>query len=246
MAKKRSTPAAPCDHVVLLAARDAAEAKLLRAHLEGVPGRRHAAERGSYPRFRVIVATRGDEALRRASGAVTAAAVDLAVPRRNGLEVVQELRARRRDLAILVFTSDAPASEAVAAMMAGADFFHEQREGDLAGFERGLELAIDRRRLRRFIEESEAEVEASRGRLAQLSGDLARSLPGLRPPQSPEDVIPFEEAARRYLHAASRLYVGNARGLAARLGVSYYALRRLLSRYGVPFPRSPGYGTRPR
>ncbi len=246
MAKKRSSPAAPCDHVVLLAVRDAAEAEVLRAHLEAVPGRRHAAERGLYPRFRVVVATAGDEALRRAGAAITAAAIDLAVPRRNGLEVVQELRARRRDLAILVFTSDAPASEAVAAMMAGADFFHERRDGDLAGFERGLELAIDRRRLRRLIEESEAEVEASRGKLAPLSGDLARSLPGLRTPQSREDVIPFDEAARRYLHAASRLYAGNARGLATRLGLSYYALRRLLSRYDVPFPRSPGQGTRPR
>jgi CheY-like chemotaxis protein len=246
MATKRSSRGAACDHVVLLAARDGAEADLLRAHLEAVPGRRRAAELGRYPRFRVVVATSGDEALRRASAAVSAAAIDLAVPRRNGLEVVQELRARRRDLAILVFTSGAPASEAVAAMMAGADFFHEQRGGDVAGFERGLELAIDRRRLRRLVEESEAEVEASRGRLAQLSGDLARSLPGLRPPQTRDDVIPFEEAARRYLHAASRLYTGNARGFASRLGVSYYALRRLLSRYGVPFPRSPRQGTRAR
>jgi DNA-binding NtrC family response regulator len=230
------------DHVLLLATADDADRRALRHALERPPGPRRA-QAGRALRFRVVPARDGDEALRRATAQITAAAVDLVLPRRSGLELVQELRARRPDLAILVFTSGAPASEAVAAMLAGADFFHERHPGDAAGFERALELAIARRRLRHRIEGDEAEVEAARGRLAQLTGQLARSLPGFRPPQSRDDVVPFREAAGRYLHAASRLYSGNARGLADRLGVSYFALRRLLRRYEVPFPRSRGYGT---
>ncbi len=240
MAKPRSARA-DADHVVLLAAGDPADREEIRAHLASVAGT--GAGGGHHPRFRVVTATDGDEALRRVTARVTAAAIDLVLARRSGLEVVQELRARRHDLAILVFTSGAPASEAVAAMMAGADFFHERRPGDEAGFGRALELALDRRRLKHVIERDEAEVEAARGKLARLSGDLARSLPGLRPPQSPDDVIPFREAAGRYLQAATRLYSGNAQGLAKRLGVSYFALRRLLARYDVTFPRSRGHGT---
>jgi DNA-binding NtrC family response regulator len=233
---------AAVDRVLLLATADDAERRALRRELRHLRGPR-SAEAGRAQRFRVVSAGDGDEALRRTTAQITAAAVDLVLPRRSGLELVHELRARRPDVAILVFTSGAPASEAVAAMLAGADFFHERCPGDAAAFVRALELAVDRRRLRRRIEENEAEVEAARGRLAQLSGDLARALPGLRPPQSRDDVVPFQEAARRYLLAAAELYSGNARGLADRLGVSYFALRRLLARYEVPFPRSRGRGT---
>ena len=246
--RSRTTPVAsspartavpePTGHVLLLATADDADRTALAAHLERDPGLRHPAAR-----FRVVQAADGDEALRRATGRVTVAALDLVLPRGSGVEVVQELRTRRPDVAILVFTAGAPAAEAVAAMMAGADFFLERRAGDVAAFERALELAVDRRRLRRRIEENEAEVEAARAKLAHLSGDLARSLPGFRPPQGRADVVPFQEAARRYLLAATRLYSGNARGLAGRLGLSYFALRRLLARYEVPFPRSRGYGT---
>ena len=48
--------------------------------------------------------------------------------------------------------------------------------------------------------------------------------------------MPFHEAARRYLLASAKLFEGDPRGLAERLGVSYFALRRLLKRYEVPFP----------
>jgi len=232
------------DHVLLLADDDPGHRELLNAHLSAIPGRRRDDAGGSFPRFKVVLATSGAEAIRRASAQVTAAAIDLLLPRRNGLEVVQELRRSRSDLAILVFTDGAAASEAVAAVMAGADFFHECRDGDLSAFERALELAIDRRRLARLIERNEADVVTARGKLAQLSGDLARALPGFRPPQTPSDVLPFGEAARRYLQAATRLCDGDAKELARRLGVSYFALRRLLARYEVRFPsRSRRHGT---
>jgi DNA-binding NtrC family response regulator len=231
-----------CDEVLLLA--DPAHRDLLRVELERIPGRRRAAELGGYPRFRVVLVWNGDEALRRANARVTAAAVDLVLPRRSGLEVVKELRTRRPDLAILAFTGGAPAAEAVAALRAGADSFHECRDEDVPAFVRALDLAIDRRRLRTLIERREAEVETARAALAQLSGELARALPGLRPPHGRDEVVPFPEAAKRYLQAAARLYAGDAQGLAKRLGLSYFALRRLLARYGVPFPRrSRGQGT---
>jgi CheY-like chemotaxis protein len=235
------------DHVLLLADDDPNHRSVLAGHLSRVPGRSRPGVAGRFPRFRIVLASDGAEALRRAGPQVTAAAIDLILPRRNGLEVVQALRRERPDLAVLVFTDGAPAGEAVAAVLAGADYFHECRDEDLAAFERALELAIDRRRLARSLERNEAEVEAAREKLSQLSGDLARSLPGFRPPQAPQDVLPFREAARRYLQAAVRLGEGDAQGLARRLGVSYFALRRLLARYDVRSPsRSRKHGTKNR
>jgi DNA-binding NarL/FixJ family response regulator len=232
------------DHILLVADGDPSHSTCLSAHLARIPGRRSHDDGGSHPRFKVVLASTGVEAIRRAGAQVTAAAVDLLLPRRDGIEVVQELRRSRPDLAVLVFTDRAPPSQAVAALMAGADFFHECRDGDLSAFERALELAIDRRRLARFIERNEADVETARGKLAQLSGDLARALPGFRPPQAPSDVQPFREAARRYLQAATRLCDGDPKDLARRLGMSYFALRRLLARYEVRFPsRSRKHGT---
>lgn len=230
------------DHVLLLADDDEAWREAVREHLADVPGRARADELGRYPRFAIVTAADGDEALRKATAHTTVAAVDLRMPRRSGLEVIQELRQRRPEVAILAYTAAAPPAEAVAAMMAGADFFHEARDdGDVEAFARALELAIDRRNWTRVIERNEAEVEAARGKLAQLSGDLARSLPGFRQPSVREDVVPFREAARRYLLAAVRLYEGDAKALAKRLGVSYFALRRLLAKYEIAFP-----GKRPR
>ncbi len=235
------------DHVLVLAHEDPGIRETLRSHLETLPGRR-TGELGRHPRFRVVLARNGGEAVRRVTRQVTAMAVGLAMPRRNGLDVLKEVRTSRTDLAILAFTRSAPASEAVAAVMAGADFFHEcQDDGDVDGFVRSLELAIDRRQLTLLIDRNEAEVEVARAKLARLSGDLARALPGLRPPQSRDDVIPFKDAAKRYLEAASRLFPGDAKELGRRLGVSYFALRRLLARYDVPFPaRSRTQGTDPR
>jgi DNA-binding NtrC family response regulator len=58
-------------------------------------------------------------------------------------------------------------------------------------------------------------------------------------------VVPFEEAARRYLESAVRLFEGDPKGLARQLGLSYFALRRLLKRHRVAFPgRSLGKGTK--
>jgi hypothetical protein len=81
--------------------------------------------------------------------------------------------------------------------------------------------------------------------LAQLSAELAAAVPGFRPLAARGDVLPFREAARRYLLAAAQLFEGDARGLAQALGVSYFALRRLLARYEVPYPgaRSRKRGT---
>ncbi|HSN92131.1 MAG TPA: response regulator [Anaeromyxobacteraceae bacterium] len=246
MAKPRWDHPGEQDHVLLLADDDEAWREALAEHLTQVPGQERAASLGRYPRFRVVTARDGDEALRKATAQITVAAVDLRMPRRSGLEVIQEIRSRRPDVAILAHTAAAPPAEAVAAMLAGADFFHETRDdAEIEAVERALELAIDRRRLSRIIERNEAAVEEARGKLANLSGDLARVLPGFRQPQARDDVIPFRDAARRYLTAAARLHEGDAAGLARRLGISYFALRRLLARYDVPFPRrSRERGTR--
>jgi hypothetical protein len=91
-------------------------------------------------------------------------------------------------------------------------------------------------RLHRELERTETEMERARGRLAQLSDELARAVPGFRSLQSRDEVVPFRDAARRYLLAATQLYTGEPRSLARALGVSYFALRRLLARYDVPFP----------
>lgn len=225
------------DHSVVIACADPKRAEYLRAHLSLVPGRPRANLSASHPRFRVAVAEGAGELAARVGPTLGAAAIDLAMPRVDALELIQELRRRQPDLALLAFTGAGPASQAIAAVMAGADFVHEsQPDGDHLAFERALELAIDRRRLTRVVEQSEAAAAEARTRLAQLSGELARSLPGFRPPTAPEDILPFQEAARRYLLAAARLFEGDSRGLAARLGVSYFALRRLFARYEIPLP----------
>ncbi len=224
------------DHVVVVACEDERLRRSIRARLERVAGRRRVAEVGGrYPRFKIVPGAGGRDLARRATAAVTAAAIDLATAGGTGLEAIRELRDRRPDLAILAFARASPTSDAIAAVMAGADFFHDCPD-DCAGFERALEMAIDRRRLARVIERNQEEMEAARGRLAQLSGDLVRAVPGFRPLHSRDDVLPFREAARRYLLAAAQLFEGDARGLARALGVSYFALRRLLARYEVPFP----------
>lgn len=225
------------DHVLVLGGAEGELKRALRERLSRIPGRRRTPEvPGRYPRFKILSAELGAEIRRRTTAAVTVVATDLSIRGANGLDVIRTLRDDRPDLAILAFARGAPTSDAIAAVMAGADFFHDCADGSCAGFERALELAIDRRRLTRLIEKNQEESEAARGKLAQLSGDLVRAVPGFRPLHSPEDVLPFREAARRYLLAAAQLFEGDARGLAKALGVSYFALRRLLARYQVPFP----------
>jgi DNA-binding NarL/FixJ family response regulator len=224
------------DHVLLLAAADGPQRRVFRDLACSIPGRERTRTLGRYPRYRVIVAATGADARRRAGPSVTVAAIDLALPRGPGLEVIRELRAERPALAILAFGASTATSDAIAAVMSGADFFHDSADGISAGFERALDLAIDRRRLTHEIEQTEAETAEARGRLAQLSGDLVQAVPGFRPLNAREDVIAFREAARRYLLAAAKLFSGDPRGLAHALGVSYFALRRLLARYDVPFP----------
>ncbi len=222
------------DHVAVIADDDPVHLETLCERLSASPGRYRAEVLGRYPRFHIVTASDGDQALARTTAQVSVAAIDLVMPRRSGIEVIQELRQRRPDLAILAFTAAAPASEAVAAMMAGADHFHEYaREGRL---EQAIDLAIDRRRLTRLIEHDEAEVDDARKRLARLSGPPGTSMPGFRPPLSAATVLPFDEAARRYLEAAADLFPHDPQGLAKRLGVSYFALRRLCARYGVACP----------
>ena len=224
-----------CDHVLLLAADDGRVKKALRDRLAAIPARGKGDGVRSHPRFKVTVASAGAEVRRRAVGA-SVVAIDLGLRGTNGLDLIRELRDARPDLALLAYAHAAAASDAIAAVMAGADFFHDCPDERCDGFERALELALDRRRLTRIIERNQEETEAARGRLAQLAGDLVLAVPGFRPLHAPEDVLPFREAARRYLLAAARLFEGDARGLARALGVSYFAMRRLLARYEVPFP----------
>jgi len=230
--------------VLVIADDDPNHLASLAERAAAVKGRDRAATLGRYPRFEVVTAVDGVEAVRKAVARVTVLAVDLVMPRRSGIEAIQELRPRRPDLAILAFTAAAPPAEALAAMRAGADHFHQYGDGRSTEFEGALELAIDRRRLVRLIERQEAEVEHARKHLADLeAGELG--LPGLRPPMTREAVVPFDRAARRYLEAAARLFDGDARGLAERFGISYFALRRLLRRFDVPFPsKSRGKVTR--
>ena len=223
------------DHVVVVADDDATHRAALEERLLRVAGRDRADTLGRYPRFQVITAAHGEEAVRKVGPRVTVLAVDLMMPRKHGIEVIQELRPRRPDLAILAFTAAAPPAEAVAAMQAGADHFHQYGDGRSAEFESALELAIDRRRLVRLMERSQSDLESARHSL-EVMGAGGLGLPGLRPPISREAVRPFEQAARAYLAAAAKLFEGDPQGLARQLGISYFSLRRLLRRYQVPFP----------
>ncbi len=233
-ATRRKASAAP-DDVLLLAAADDAHRRLLQDRLAQVRGRLRAAELGSYPRFRLVTASSGPEALRRAAGAAIAM-VNLELPRGPGLEIIRQLRESHARLAILAYATAAGASDAMATVMAGADFFFDCHDQSSAALAHAVELAVDRRRLTGTIEESEADVEQARSRLAQLAGELVGTMPGLWPLHSAEDVLPFREAARRYLLTVTRFFDRDPRGLAKALGVSYFSLRRLLARYDVPFP----------
>jgi CheY-like chemotaxis protein len=225
------------DHLLLLGGADGEVKRAVRDRLLRIPGRRRASEGpGSHPRFKIVWAAGAADVRRRMTAAVSVLAIDLSIEGASGLDVIRALREERPDLSLLAFARGAPTSDAIATVMAGADFFHDCADTSCEGFERALELAIDRRRLTRLIEKNQEESEVARRTLAQLSGDLARAVPGFRPLHAAEDVLPFKEAARRYLLAAAQLFAGDARGLAKALGVSYFALRRLLARYQVPFP----------
>lgn len=224
--------------MIVVADDDHAHREVLCERIAEVPGRDRADTLGRYPRFEVLVAAHGDEAVRKVGPRVTVLAVDLMMPRKHGIEVIQELRAKRPDLAILAFTAAAPPSEAVAAMLAGADHFHQYGDGRSGDFVNALELAIDRRRLVRLIDRSESQLEQARASLAAMGAE-GLGLPGLRAPATREAVRPFEEASRHYLAAAAKLFEGDPKGLAEKLGVSYFALRRLLRRHDVPFPGRP-------
>jgi len=221
--------------VLLIADDTDVHRQILCDRLSLVPGRERASTLGRYPRFEVVAAKDGNDAIRKATRRVSVLAVDLMMPGRGGLDVIQQIRPQRSDLAILAFTAAAPASEAVAAIAAGADHFHQYGDERSGEFEGAVELAIDRRRLVRLLEQSELQTRTARESLAAL-GAGGLGLPGLRPPAAKEAVLPFEEAARRYLGAAAKLYEGDPTGLAKALGVSYFALRRLLRRYQIPIP----------
>ena len=112
------------------------------------------------------------------------------------------------------------------------------RLASLVGGDRAERRVLQERvaRLGRAMDRTEAELAKARGRISTLSAELLGGVQGFRALQSPEQVLPFREAARRYLVDAAQLFAGDPRGLARALGVSYFALRRLLARYDVPFP----------
>ncbi|HEX9240846.1 MAG TPA: response regulator [Anaeromyxobacter sp.] len=232
MGSRRWDRPGDCDEVLLLAAPDDAHRRRIRERLALVRGGRRP---GSYPRFKLVLASSGAEALRRARRA-TVAAVDLALPGGPGLDAIRELREALPALAILAYASRPTASDAMAAIMAGADFFQDGEDDSGEALALAVDRALERRRLTHSLEEHEAEMERARAGLAQLSGELGGMATGLWPLRAPEDVLPFREAARRYLLAARAHFARDPRGLAAALGVSYFSLRRLLTRYEVPLP----------
>ncbi len=248
MARRRSARPDAVDHVLLVATGDARLRAQIEDRVSRVPGRDPARGEGRHPRFEVLAAASAADVRRKRRAPVSIVAVDLALGPPSGLEVIRTLRDARPELPILAFARGAAPSDAIAAVMAGADFFHACSGEGCAGVERALERALDRRRLISLVERSEAQMEEARGRLAQLSGELAAAVPGFRPLHARGDVLPFREAARRYLLAAAQLFEGDPRGLAKAMGVSYFALRRLLARYEVPYPaaRSRKHGTRRR
>jgi DNA-binding NarL/FixJ family response regulator len=220
------------DDVLLLVAADDARRRRVRERLAGLrtPGRPD-----SDPGFKILTASTGAEALRRAPRAAIAV-MNLALPDQPGLDAIRALREARPALAILAYASSPSASDAMAAIMAGADFFQDGQDDSVAALAEGVDRALERRRLTHSLEEHEAGVERARGKLAQLSGELGGMATGLWPLRSPQDVLPFREAARRYLLSARTHFDRDPRGFANALGVSYFSLRRLLARYHVPFP----------
>jgi DNA-binding NarL/FixJ family response regulator len=223
------------DEVLLLCAADDARRRALSEGIAGVRGPSGAAERGSQRRFRIVTASSGSESLRRATDA-SIAMVSLALAGGAGLETIRRMRESHAHVAILAYATSPGPSDAMAAVMAGADFFHDCKDASGAAIAHAVDVAIDRRRLTCTIEKNEAEAERAKDRLAELSGEPVETPPGLWPIQSREDVLTFKEAAQRYLLGASRSYERDPRGLAKALGVSYFSLRRLLARYDVPFP----------
>lgn len=223
------------DHACVVVDDERAHLRAIVERLRASSGREREHRIGTYPRFKVLPAKDADQALGQITADVSVVAVDLVLPKRSGPELIRDLRDQRSDLAILAYSSSAPATDAVAAIAAGADHFHEYR--DLDSFAHAIEVALERRKLTRSIDRHEAEMKVARARLAE---SFAPALPGFKPPFSADAVLPFAEAAKRYLTAAAHVFEGDGRGLAQRLGVSYFALRRLLKRYGVPLPgRSP-------
>jgi DNA-binding NarL/FixJ family response regulator len=218
--------------VLLLVAADDAHRRRVRVRLAGLGPRRHP---DSEPRFKIVTASTGAEALRRAPRA-SIAVMSLALPDQPGLDAIRAIREALPALAILAYASAPSASDAMAAIMAGADFFQDGKEDSVSALAEGVDRALERRRLTHSLEEHEAGVERARGELAQLSGELGGMATGLWPLRSSRDVLPFREAARRYLLSARTHFDRDPRGLASALGVSYFSLRRLLARYHVPFP----------
>ncbi len=221
------------EHLIVVADADRDRSEALRALLEAVPGRNGDAAAPPRPRYGVRVAHECEGAMRLVTDDVSALVCDLDTGRGNAVELIERLRPQRPDLAILCY-SVAPRAEVVAAMTAGAD--HYVQYGDGAAVPVGLDLALDRRWLTQLIERAVSDIDEARRRLARMSNSNSVVLPGLRPPAAAHAVMPFHEAVRRYLEACARLFDGDPRGLAERLGISYFALRRLLKRYHVPFP----------
>jgi CheY-like chemotaxis protein len=232
MGSRRSERPGDFDNVLLVAAADDAHRSTLVARLAPVRGRGRP---GSYPRFKLVTAGSGPEALLRARRS-TVAAVNLSLPKGPGLDVIRALRDSSEELAILAYATEPTASDAMAAIMAGADYFHDGEDDSAEALAHAVDRALERRKLTQSLEQHEAEVEKARDRLAQMSGEVGGMVTGLWPVRSAEEVLPFREAARRYLLAAKGFFAHDPRGLANALGVSYFALRRLLARYEVPFP----------
>jgi len=98
---------------------------------------------------------------------------DLRMPRMNGMELLQQLRAQDRDLPILVATAYGEVQTAVAAMRAGADDYLT-KPIDIDALVLALERALDRRSLR-------IEAESMRRELRERVGGGLQGLLGASP-----------------------------------------------------------------
>jgi two-component system, NtrC family, response regulator AtoC len=121
----------------------------------------------------VLTAASGAEALLRLEG-VDVVVTDLAMPGMTGLELLEQIRARDRELPVILITAHGSERTAVAAMKKGAyDYLTKPFDNDEVGY--CLERALETRRLR--VRSRQLSLEETLGvRIVGRSPALARAI----------------------------------------------------------------------